>query len=239
MSLAKFDHVCQINSVMERELKTIVCVVSYLLTSYSRTYSKKYYISVRYGVVNLDQFEYTCQPIPEAMRKTGNELFHQISIQPINGTVKENVECLPLPNIFSLAKVDSRTPRFVCKESPKSDSLQRKAIVKRPFHTKHNPTTKYRISYRSRFRESSRETYNTECRLRTISLLIYMLINISPPNEWTLEVWVLKKRPKPKSPNFTSPFDVINTFAGLISERWTYRSGNNLSTGAYISYLGA
>ena len=38
------------------------------------------------------------------------------------------------------------------------------------------------------------------------------------PNEWAAVVLELKNRPSPKSPSFTIPSAVMNTFAGFMSE---------------------
>lgn len=39
------------------------------------------------------------------------------------------------------------------------------------------------------------------------------------PSEWAAVVLELKNRPSPKSPSFTTPVAVMNTLAGLISDR--------------------
>lgn len=39
------------------------------------------------------------------------------------------------------------------------------------------------------------------------------------PSEWAAVVLELKNRPNPKSPSFTTPVAVMNTLAGLISDR--------------------
>lgn len=39
------------------------------------------------------------------------------------------------------------------------------------------------------------------------------------PSEWAAVVLELKNRPSPKSPSFTTPVAVMNTLAGLMSDR--------------------
>ena len=46
-----------------------------------------------------------------------------------------------------------------------------------------------------------------------------ILIIISLPKECAAVVLELKKRPRPRSPNFTTPVAVINTLAGFMSKK--------------------
>lgn len=51
----------------------------------------------------------------------------------------------------------------------------------------------------------------------------------SLPREWAAVVLELKKRPKPKSPSFTTPVAVMKTFAGLMSVEEVNVSFSDLS----------
>ena len=67
--------------------------------------------------------------------------------------------------------------------------------------------------------------------LREHNFWVAEIVYVPLPNECAAVVLELKKRPSPRSPSFTTPWAVMNTFAGLISKKniaavnftWSYK----------------